>query len=213
MNFASGPAWRRVFVWAFWGGIVTFATAAGLLGAFLIGVMVPLLIGGNHGSLVELVSRHRWMITPKSDGRHRQDELSHGRFPAPEIPPQGSPWMAYMSWIGSIFVAIITRLVVPADLAWHHAHHDGVKPDKARLAQSLWSKLPVWRGAKESVLKANPRPTPAWCDAATAFSYSLEGENAAASRNYPSIAQTIDQWFGDLAAEKKLSLPLDGRCR
>lgn len=175
LNFGyNGSLWRRVITWGFWLSVVASAAYASVLPGLLVGVLLPLLVGGNIASFLELASRHRWLVTPPA-GARRQFALSHGRFLAP-MPPKSKNLMIWVRWLQLVLMAVIARLtVVPTDLVWHIAHHIGLQPAL--------------------------RDQPAWTDAASAYSALFWLDQGLKVQAHNSILGAIDAWFIALAAE------------
>lgn len=175
-NFIHGRPARIGVAWATWGAIIAVAAGAQMLPGLFLGVMLPLMIGGNIGSFLELVSRHRWMIDTPMDLR-RQFELSHGRFPAAMPPEAGASGRQWMGWMGRIAAATLARLtVVPSDLAWHISHHTGMR-------------------AKEGM------QVPAWSDAALAYSDAIRQDAELTAQSHITILGAVDAWFAALEKE------------
>jgi len=174
-NFVQGSPLRVAGVWGLWASLLAAAVGADVLPGLVLGVVAPVMVGGNIGSFLELVSRHRWMVSAEP-GRPRQLDLSHGRFTAPMPPDAGSAW-EWAKWGFRVAVSTLARLtVVPTDLGWHIAHHAGLK-------RPQWMK------------------TPAWTDAASAYSWHLYRDQSLAYQSYPSILAAADAWFTALEME------------
>jgi len=183
-NFFDGPVLRRVAAWALWGGAGTSAAAAGWLPGFLGGVVAPLLLVGNIASYWELTSRHIWMVTSAHEGRARQLDLSHGRLMVP-MPPAHWGLKSTFNFIASVAAKAVARwAVVPADLAFHFAHHAG------------WDRRP--HGAP-----------PAWADAALAYSDQLRADPEIATQIHTSLRAALGAWFARL--EKEAPVPASAR--
>jgi hypothetical protein len=177
-NFVREPLARAFAAWAFWLAVLSGTAYAGWLPALLLGVLVPIFIGGNIGSFLELVSRHRWLVTPEK-GVRRQFALSHGRFLAPIPPARGAGARVWMRWMMDVIASAMGRLmVVPGDLNWHIAHHIGLAP-AVRHAQ------------------------PPWTDAASAYSAQYWSDEHLRTQSHESILQAVGSWFGALEAEPR----------
>lgn len=175
-NFAQGPLARLVAAWMFWAAVLSGAAMFGWLWPLMLGVLVPIFIGGNIGSFLELASRHRWLVTPKA-GARRQFALSHGRFLTPKPPEKDASVWAYVCWWLDVLVASMSRLmVIPGDLNWHIAHHIGLLP-------------------------AMPHRPPPWTDAASAYSMQFWDDAQLKSQSHGSILQAVGAWFVALEAE------------
>jgi hypothetical protein len=176
--FAAGPAWRIGAAWAFWAALLGTATMAGALLPLLLGFVLPLLVFGNIGALLELASEHRWMVG-ESAGRDRQALLSHARLLG-AMPPQGAQVRSVLAWAGwslhMLGAAAMRFAVVPGDLQHHDAHHLGTRP-ALRLDRHGWT------------------------NAAYEFSPSLWEGAHAPRRIVGSIGEAIDEWFIALAQE------------
>jgi fatty acid desaturase len=175
-NFIQGHPVRNGAAWATWTAIIAAAACAQMLPGLFLGVVLPLVIGGNIGSFLELVSRHRWMIATPMDLR-RQFELSHGRFPVAMPPETDAEPRRWMAWTARIAAATLVRLtVVPSDLAWHISHHTGLRP-KAGM------------------------DVPPWSDATLAYSDAIHQDAELAAQSHTSILAAVDAWFSALAKE------------
>lgn len=187
-NFVRGPLARAVAAWAFWITVLSAATWSGWLLSLLLGVLVPILVGGNIGSFLELASRHRWLVTPES-GARRQFALSHGRLLVPRALEEGAGTRARMRWLMDVFVALMSRLmVVPGDLNWHIAHHIGLIP-------------------------AVKHKQPPWTDAASAYSKQFWDDEQVRSQSYGSILQAVGAWFAALEVEPRVDADADREVR
>lgn len=177
--FLRGPVWRIAFAWAVWTGLGAGFAAAGLLLPLLLGFVMPLLLFGNIGSILELASEHRFNVEPEAQGRERQALLSHARLlgvPPPEGLPIRQP-MAWVRWAASMAAALAVRIGAwPGDLSHHDAHHIGVR---ASLKLSRFG----------------------WMNAAYEYSPSLWDPSAGRPRRVSSLREAIDVWFEALARE------------
>jgi len=173
-NFFAGPPLRRLAAWGFWGGIGTWAAMGGWMTGFF-GAVALLLTAGSLGSYLELTSRHIWNVTPDSQGRERQLELSHWRLPTPSVPDRWTPGST-LRFIGSVAVKALWRIAVtPVDLTHHAAHH---------LA---WDAGPQ-----------QDRP-PAWTDAAQAYSDRLRAAPNLHKHVFGSLSEPLNASFEALA--------------
>jgi len=178
--FVFGPAWRIALAWSFWGALAASFAAAGLLLPWVLGFVLPLLLFGNIGSLLELASEHRFNVECATKGRERQALLSHARLLG-SPPPEGSPFrqpLAWASWTASMAVAMAVRIGAwPGDLSHHDAHHIGVRPA-----------LKLTRFG--------------WMNAAYEFSASLWDPSAGRLRRVGSLREAIGEWFKALVRER-----------
>lgn len=171
-NFLRGHPLRRLAAGVFWGGAGGAAAAVGWLPAFA-GAVTVLLVAGNVGSYLELVSRHAWGITPPEVGRDRQLALSRWRLPSPELPQRWTPASA-LTFAGDVLLQAVVRFgALQADLTHHAGHH---------LA---------WDAG------GDPRQ-PAWADAALAYSDRLRADPALRAHVYGSLQEAVDAWFDAL---------------
>ncbi|MFG6417217.1 fatty acid desaturase [Roseateles sp. DC23W] len=178
--FVLGPAWRIVLAWSFWGALAAGFAAAGLLLPWLLGFVMPVLLFGNIGAILELASEHRFNVEPATKGRERQALLSHARLlgaPPPVDSPMRQPH-AWARWAASMAGAMAVRVGAwPGDLSHHDAHHIGVRPA-----------LKLHRFG--------------WMNAAYEFSPSLRDPAAGRLRRVGSLREAIDAWFKALARER-----------
>jgi Fatty acid desaturase len=177
--FLRGPAWRIALAWLFWGGLMAGFAAAGLLWPLLLGFVLPLLVAGNIGTILELASEHRFNVEPQAKGRERQAILSHARLlgaPPPEQAPARAP-LAWARWGLSMAGALLVRIGAwPGDLSHHDAHHIGVR------AAHKFTRF-------------------GWMNAAYEFSHSLWDPSAGRLRRVGSLREAIGAWFEALARE------------
>ncbi len=124
-NFASKVEWlRSLAAWLIWAIILLCVWQNHLLIDFLILVLAAALLG-NIGFLLELFSRHKWLIEVAAP-LNRQWELSHARFYGVLPPNQGAGFWQWLVWFGKTLQAVCERLLVsPGDLNWHISHHIG----------------------------------------------------------------------------------------
>lgn len=113
-NFTvSAAGTRRALVaWLLWGMIGLAALATQTLGAIAIYLLLSM-IAGNIASMLELLSRHLWLIEGFDDAE-RQRALSNLRLPESS---EATPWLK------RLFGALDRHVVYPLDLAWHGLHH------------------------------------------------------------------------------------------
>lgn len=174
-NFISGPPVRRRAAWRLWVGTGALAAATGALPAFG-GVLLTLLVAGNIGSYLELVSRHMWAVTPPQSGRARQLALSRWRLPSPIVPERWTPTSA-ASFLGSVLMKTLVRVAaLPGDLPHHAAHHL------------------TWDGGVRT-------GEPAWTDAALAYSDRLRADPGLREHVYGSLLEAVGAWIDALAKE------------
>jgi hypothetical protein len=125
MNFArKAEPLRTVSAWVVWTAIYFTVSQNGLLLEFGLLLIFSMFIG-NIASLLELVSRHKWLIEVK-DGVDRQWALSHARFYGAFPPEKGASFKQWLIWVCKISLAVIEKLLVAVgDLQWHLGHHIG----------------------------------------------------------------------------------------
>jgi hypothetical protein len=173
-TFLSGPPGRRIFAAAWWSGLIVAAAAAGLLLPLVLGFIVPLLIAGNIGSLLELASEHRWNAGDEA-GRERQFALSQGRYPG-AMPPFGRGALAWAGRVLAMLGAAAQRIaVLPGDNPHHIFHHTGHR-------------------------RAAHVDRHAWTNADLEYSPLVWGDEAVAAQSVASIREAIGRWFEALAA-------------
>lgn len=177
--FASGPAWRIATAWAFWSALLATAAMLSLLLPALLGFVLPLLVFGNIGSLLELVSEHRFNIA-RHEGQERQAMLSHARLLGVP-PPAASFWHAPLAWAGwtvKMLAATAVRVgVLPGDLSHHDAHHIGIRPALRLMRHG-------------------------WMNAAYEYSPSLWDASGGRVRRVSSLREAIGEAFEALAVEQ-----------
>lgn len=177
--FFEGPLWRRSAAVGFWGGLLSLASAVGVLNGLLLGLVLPLIFVGNLCAFLELASEHRWMVSDLV-GNERHRALSHGRHLG-AMPPQGINPLNWLSWGLKMLGAVVLRLsVVPGDLPWHNAHHTSLEATQ-RLHK---------RG---------------WANAAYEYSGHLWQQGESGNQAVATLSEAIDRWFIALSQE----LPID----
>jgi hypothetical protein len=124
-NFARKNEWQRsLAAWIIWTIILLGVWQNHLLIDFLILVLASALLG-NIGFLLELLSRHIWLIEVAAP-LNRQWELSHARFYGVLPPAKRAGFWPWLVWFGQTLQAVCERLLVsPGDLQWHISHHIG----------------------------------------------------------------------------------------
>ncbi len=173
---ADQPRWRRITATGLWGGLAAASVAGGWAGALVLGLVLPLAVGGNIASLAQQLSEHFHGLA-EPQGRPRQLALSHGRHPLTWLPEPQAPWWQWALMPARLALAAAARFVfLPVDLPRHVDHHAGTR----RAAQ-----LHRW----------------AWPNAADEFTPRLMDDDALAQRNFPGVWPAIRAGLMALAAE------------
>ena len=178
-NFGTEQArWRQLFAFAWWGSLLGTATATDMLGAVWLGLLVPLVIGGNVATLAHLLSEHHHGIAaPQGPARHLA--LSHGRHPLAWLPRRGAPRWHWAVLPLRLLLAVVSRYVfLPGDNCRHVDHHVGTRPA---------GNLHRW----------------AWPNAADEYTPRLFEDDVLARRNFPGVWAAISAGLKALAAEPR----------
>jgi hypothetical protein len=131
------------------------------------------LIAGNLASLLELLSRHKWLINPPATA-DRHWTLSHARFFAVIPPEPGASLGCRLQWWLKILQGIIEHLCITAgDLAWHVGHH-------VHWDANDYQGQPAW---------SNPQ-----------YAYAPYLTQLTEDKYYLSANAAIQAWFAELAA-------------
>ena len=136
------------------------------------------MLAGNLSALLELLSRHKWLIEIDSpDPLERHWALSHARFYGIAPPETGASFWCWLAWAGQTLFAIGERLLVAVgDLQFHIGHHLG------------WD-------------RANYQGQPAWTNPSYAYSQHLS--KLTDDKVYLSTNAAIQAWFQELAKAPK----------
>lgn len=183
LNFgADQPTWRRLMAWGWWGSLVAAAAAGGWLAALLLGLVTPLLVGGNITSFVELASEHKWLLRYPEGGAERQFALSHGRNPLPPPPDEGAPWWQWLAWVVRLLMAALSKvLFLPEDQSRHEGHH-------------------IWQQAELKLAKHG------WTNAALEYSPRLYRDPKLAAQRYGSVLEAVYAWLEALSKEPPMKV-------
>ena len=178
MTFAkTDEPLRSLAAWFIWLLLFLLVWQQQLVLSFVLLVLVST-IAGNISALLELLSRHKWLLEIESpDPQARQWALSHARFYGIVPPEKGASGWRWLAWCGLTLIAIAERFIVGAgDLQWHIGHHVG------------WD-------------REDYQGQPAWTNPAYAYAKHL-GE-LDDDKVYLSTNAAIQAWFQELAKAPK----------